>query len=308
MFDELARDVVRFFSRSDIPKARWILRRCMTLEERLNTQGSTLEQSQKEDITRALSLSQIALQKIRDGFKYNTSNPNDPVRAAVNAIDKCFPGEPSIELPDDNDRIQSLAAAAETLNRNAGNSVSGVPLTIRVSICSRTPNTPSAVVEETQYTLSEANGYTLDDLFFVVRLRRTAQFTNYPYFYSRPTNQHVFTHEGSKFEFKRPSQPLRGLPRASSADEVGVYLVVSDQKFLLLVKGVPRHVEQKDELHIINRLDSLITADLRGDQTRTFNHHSKSSWHSFPPSKGCELTWKHLKAKAYEGEWIVCVD
>lgn len=47
MFDELARDVVRFFSRSDVPKARWILRRCMVLEERLKTPGS-----QTDDIKR----------------------------------------------------------------------------------------------------------------------------------------------------------------------------------------------------------------------------------------------------------------
>ncbi|KIO29678.1 hypothetical protein M407DRAFT_242542 [Tulasnella calospora MUT 4182] len=236
------------------------------------------------------------------------NDANDPVRAAVRAIDQCFPGEPSSELPDDNGRIQSLAAAAETLNRKAGNLVPTIPLTIGVSICSRTPNTPETLVEEKEYTLSAAGGYTLDDLFFVVRLRHTAPFTNYPYFYSRPINQHVFTHEGSKFEFKRPSQPLRGLPRTSATHGVGVYLVVSDQKFLLLVKGEPQQAGRNDEFHIINRMDAHITADLRPDQTRTFNHHSKSSEHVFPPNISCDITWKHLKAKPYEAEWIVCVE
>lgn len=178
----------------------------------------------------------------------------------------------------------------------------------------------------TSDTLSAAGGYTLDDLFFVVRLRHPAPFTNYPYFYSRPINQHVFTHEGSKFEFKRPSQPLRGLPRTSATHGVGVYLVVSDQKFLLLVKGVPQHTGGDDELHIINSahfrymqlqpdvystvlgMDALITADLQPDQTRTFYHHSKSSEYAFPPNTNCDLTWKHLKAKPYEAEWIVCIE
>lgn len=59
---------------------------------------------------RALQLSLTALQRMRDGFRHNMSDANDPVRAAVHAIDQCFPEEVKNRLLDPDSFANAFAS------------------------------------------------------------------------------------------------------------------------------------------------------------------------------------------------------
>lgn len=107
-------------------------------------------------------------------------------------------------------------------------------------------------------SLSVGAGYTLDDLLFVVRLRHPTILRRHPYLYSRPVNAHFHTYQGSKFEWKKESDSLQGLPRTGPSGGGSVYFVIPETKFILLVEGVPLqrgeqgNAEHDDKLHIIH--------------------------------------------------------
>ncbi|KIO24600.1 hypothetical protein M407DRAFT_26028 [Tulasnella calospora MUT 4182] len=208
------------------------------------------------------------------------------------------------------------------MSQSAGTSGKSTKLPITVTICKRPPGSQVTTSEKLSYSLSVGGGYTLDDLLFVVRLRHPTTLTKHPYLYSRPLNAHCHTHQGSKFEWKKESDSLKGLARTGPSGSGAVYFVIPETKFILLVEGVPLdHGEQgtagqesEDRFHIIDGLNDPITSELgpnRG-KTRTFHHHSEAWEYSYRPNRDADITWRDLMArkrlKLFRGEWIACVE
>ncbi|KAG8962069.1 hypothetical protein FRC00_010426 [Tulasnella sp. 408] len=235
--------------------AHWLLDHCVTLQRRLEADPND---AQKDDIQNAIKLCVTAVEQMRDGFHYDMDYPGDPVRRAVDAVVPFFPDEDEIQLPDDKVRSRALTAAIETLNQSAGSAGKSTKLPITVTICKRPPGSQVTDSETLSYSLSVGGGYTLDDLLFVVRLRHPETLTKHPYLYSRPLNAHCHTHQGSKFEWKKESDSLKGLARTGPSGSGAVYFVIPETKFILLVEGVPLdqgdqgNALQEDKFHIID--------------------------------------------------------
>ncbi|KAG8950499.1 hypothetical protein FRC04_007514 [Tulasnella sp. 424] len=317
MFDDLFKDIFRRLSRPNFGMAHWLLEHCVTLQRRLEADPNIPE---KVDIQKVIELCVTAVKRMRDGFHYDLDYPGDPVRQAVDAVTPYFPDEDKIQLPDDKVRSRALTAAIETLNQSAGSTGKSTKLPITATICRRAPGSQQTTSETLSYSLSVGGGYTLDDLLFVIRLHHPTTLTKHPYLYSRPVNAHCHTQQGSKFEWKKESDSLKGLARTGPLGSGAVYLVIPENKFILLVEGVPLDHEggegatQDDKVHIVDGLNDPITSQLgqSKDRTRTFHHHSEAWEYSYRPNRDADITWKDLMAKRrlklFRGEWIACVE
>lgn len=101
--------------------------------------------------------------------------------------------------------------------------------------------------------------YTLDDLLYIVRLRRPDALKLHPHLYCRPIRAHRRTHEGSKFERRNPPDPLIGLTRTEEDDVGVVYLIAPENEFFVLIKGVPFKAGErdKDEFYLVHGVYEL---------------------------------------------------
>ncbi|KIO16854.1 hypothetical protein M407DRAFT_33494 [Tulasnella calospora MUT 4182] len=114
MFDATIRDWICTLTHSDLRTARFLLQRYIELEQLAANSGTG---AQGQTIQHALGLSKTALQLLGSGFKYRREDPDDPVQQALDAVDQYPPQNSSARrlLPDDRGRIESLAAATDTL-------------------------------------------------------------------------------------------------------------------------------------------------------------------------------------------------
>ncbi|KIO24597.1 hypothetical protein M407DRAFT_8862 [Tulasnella calospora MUT 4182] len=198
------------------------------------------------NILSAIEQALNALELLNNGYKCNEHNSADPLRQAEDRI-KWFVPRTEWTRPTEDDDKNKLATATKMIREITG---SAAPPSTRcpvdVKLCDYSKGSVNPISETLEYSFT-GDSYTLDDLLYILRLRRPNFITRSPFLYCRQVGGHLYTHEGSMFKRRNSWEPLKGLSR-TGLDGIGVvYLVAPEPKFVLLVKGVPWKEGEKDK-------------------------------------------------------------
>ncbi|KIO21634.1 hypothetical protein M407DRAFT_125016 [Tulasnella calospora MUT 4182] len=289
-----------------------LLRNCDKLQERLDTDPS-LTDDERDKMKHAIDRALDALKRVNDGHEYDRKNYNDPLAEAARHFED-FPECESVQLSGGEVPEESRLATATRAIKELADSASS-QTKVDVNLCDSPSDSTNPIKETLKYSFTTAN-FTLDDLLYVVRLRRPDNIKQPPYLYTRLVNAQGYTQEGSTFERREASVSLKALARTTRDDPAHVVYLISPQpKFILLVKGAERveNKQDEDEFYIVHKFEeetSQVVADRQGKEL-TFHNISDGSW-SYECKSGKSIkTWKwHMKKKQlrlYEGKWIVCI-
>ncbi|KIO31800.1 hypothetical protein M407DRAFT_19309 [Tulasnella calospora MUT 4182] len=266
------------------------------------------------DIHSAIEQALKALDLLNGGHKYNERSPVDPLRKAEDRIKLFVPRTGWTQPTEDEDKNKLVTLTKMLREITDSAALSSKKYSVDVKLCDSSKESVNPISETLEYTFT-GDGYTLDDLLYIVRLRRPNAITHPPFLYCRQVEAHMYTHEGSIFKRRNSWEPLKGLSRTGQGVGV-VYLIAPEPKFVLLVKGAPSEEGEsgKDGFYIVHKFGDQTNEIIaeHQSQTRTFYHISETSWgYTCIPNAASGVTWRQHKNRKqltlYDGEWFVCV-